>query len=77
MILFFYLMTLKKRTYVIVDLVYNWLVVSTHLKNFSQSGNLPQIGVKKKHVWNHHLDNVYIESWSIWDWGDEDQTRHN
>ena len=24
-----------------------WLVVSTHLKNVSQNGNLPQIGVKK------------------------------
>ena len=25
-----------------------WLVVSTHLKNISQNGNLPQIGVKVK-----------------------------
>ena len=25
----------------------NWLVVSTHLKNISQIGNLPQVGVKK------------------------------
>ena len=32
-----------------------WLVVSTHMKNISQNGNLPQIGVKKKHIWNHHL----------------------
>ncbi len=32
-----------------------WLVVSTHLKNISQNGNLPQIGVKIKNVWNHHL----------------------
>ena len=31
-----------------------WLVVSTHLKNISQNGNLPQIfGVKIKHIWNH------------------------
>ena len=30
---------------------------STHLKNISQIGNLPQIGVKKKHIWNHHLEN--------------------
>ncbi len=22
----------------------------------SQNGNLPQIGVKVKHIWNHHLD---------------------
>ena len=32
-----------------------WLVVSTHLKNISQNGNLPQIGVKIKNIWNHHL----------------------
>ena len=28
----------------------NWLVVSTPLKNISQIGNLPQIGVKIKNV---------------------------
>jgi len=33
-----------------------WLVVSTHLKNISQNGNLPQVGVKIKNMWNHHLD---------------------
>ena len=33
-----------------------WLVVSTHLKNISQMGNLPQIMVKIKDIWNHHLD---------------------
>ena len=32
-----------------------WLVVSTRLKNISQNGNPPQIGVKIKDVWNHHL----------------------
>ncbi len=32
-----------------------WLVVSTHLKNISQNGNLPQVGMKIKHIWNHHL----------------------
>ena len=32
-----------------------WLVVSTHLKNITQNGNLPQIGVKRKNLWNHHL----------------------
>ena len=37
-----------------------WLVVSTHLKSMSQIGNLPQIGVKIKHIWNHHLVYVYI-----------------
>ena len=33
------------------------LVISTHLKNISQIGNLPQVGVKIKNVSNHHLDN--------------------
>ena len=31
-----------------------WLVVSTHLKNISQNGSFPQVGVKIKNVWNHH-----------------------
>ncbi len=31
-------------------------MVSTHLKNISQNGNLPQIGVKIENVWNHHLE---------------------
>ncbi len=35
---------------------YIWLVVSTHLKNISQNGNLPQIGVKIKTIWNHLSD---------------------
>ena len=30
-------------------------MVSTPLKNISQNGNLPQIGVKIKNIWNHHL----------------------
>ena len=30
-------------------------MVSTHLKNISQNGNLPQIGVKIKNIWNHRL----------------------
>ena len=34
------------------------LVVSTHLKNISQNGNLPQIGMKIKNVWNHHLGGI-------------------
>ena len=29
-------------------------MASTHLKNISQVGNLPQIGVKIKNIWNHH-----------------------
>ena len=32
-----------------------WLVVSTPLKNISQNGNLPQVGMKKKWNHNHHL----------------------
>jgi len=28
----------------------DWLVVSAHLKNISQNGNLPQIGVKIKNI---------------------------
>ena len=30
-------------------------VWTTHLKNISRIGNLPQIGMKIKNVWNHHL----------------------
>ena len=37
----------------------NWLVVSTHLKNIGPNGNLPQIGVKIKNIWNHHLDKEF------------------
>ena len=32
-----------------------WLVVSTHPKNISKNGNLPQVGVKINNDWNHHL----------------------
>ena len=28
---------------------------ATHLKNISQIGNLPQVGVKVNNIWNHHL----------------------
>ena len=31
-------------------------MVSTHLKNISQIGSFPQVGVKRKHIWNHHLE---------------------
>ena len=42
-------------------LVYRQLLVggfhvSTPLRNISQIGNFPQIGVKMKNFWNHHLD---------------------
>ena len=33
-------------------------MVSTHLKNISQIGKLPQIEVKIKNIWNHHLVNL-------------------
>ena len=55
--------------------MYHWLVVSTHLKNISQIGNLPQTGVKIKHMWNHHLDHLCrknrvsrhaSEGWPCW-----------
>ena len=36
----------------------NWLVVSTPLKNISQIGSFPQVGVKIKNTWNHHLGNL-------------------
>ena len=39
-----------------------YLVVSTHLKNICQDGNLPQIGRKIKHIWNHHLGKPYLET---------------
>ena len=45
---------LDPREYDLLALLY-WLVVSTHLKNISQNGNLSQIGLKIKNVWNHHL----------------------
>ena len=31
-------------------------MVSTHLKNISQTGSFPQVGVKIKNIWNHYLD---------------------
>ena len=41
-------------------------MVSTHLKNISQIGNLPQIGVKIKNVWNHHPVNPLEPScWKV------------
>ena len=34
-----------------------WLVGgSTHLKNMSQIGSFPQVGVKINNIWNHHLE---------------------
>ena len=43
-------------------------MVSTPLKNISQNGNLPQVGVKIKNIWNHHLDIVsWKNSFNFWD----------
>ena len=47
----------------VLMLIMIWLVVSTHLKNISQIGNLPQIGMKIKHIWNHHLVIRYALCW--------------
>ena len=33
-----------------LEWIFFWLVVSTHLKNVSQNGNLPQIGMNKKNI---------------------------
>ena len=38
----------------------NWLVASAHLKNISQIGSFPQIGMKIKNIWNHHLVNCWF-----------------
>jgi len=35
-----------------------WLVVSTHLKNISQLGSFPQVGMKTRNIWKHHLVRV-------------------
>ena len=48
------------------------LVVSTHLKNISQIGSSPQVGVKMKNIWNHHLDHHHplIRCyWGLPSWG--------
>ena len=44
------------RDLMIYTMIHIWLVVSTYLKNISQNGNLPQIGVNMKNIWNHHPD---------------------
>ena len=42
-----------------------WLVVPTPLKNISQIGKLSQVGVKIKHIWNHHLGFMYPWEWQL------------
>ena len=51
--------TRSAKIFVPGDSKWPWLVVSTHLKNISRIGNLPQIGVKIKNVWNQHLGPFY------------------
>ena len=45
------------------------MVEPTQLKNMSQNGNLPQIGVNIKNIWNHHLVIwlilVWLSSWTL------------
>ena len=49
---------------------------TTHLKNISQIGSFPQVGVNINNIWNHHLGNfelnVYIcqDYWHPWGGGD-------
>jgi len=36
-------------------------VVSTHLKNISQIGSFPQVGMKINNIWNHHLVSCWTQ----------------
>ena len=38
--------------------IHIWLVVSTHVKNISQLGSFPQVGMKTRNIWKHHLVRV-------------------
>ena len=38
-------------------------MVSIHLRHISQTGNLPQIGVKINNTWTPHLDNIIYVKW--------------
>ena len=40
-------------------------MVSTPLKNISQIGSFPQVGVKIKNIWNHHLVIAYNITTSV------------
>ena len=46
-------------------------MVSTQLKNISQIGSFPQVGVKIRNLWNHHLDMpagvvLHLDGYQIW-----------
>ncbi len=53
----------QKKKHVFKHSKESWLVASTHLTNISQIWNLPQIGVKIKNIWNHHLDGYRFWVW--------------
>ena len=38
--------------------MHSLVVEPTHLKNISQIGSFPQVGVKIKNIWNHHPDHL-------------------
>ena len=64
-------------------LMEDWLVVSTPLKNISQNGNLPQVRMNMKNIWNHHLEEILaIFRWKLFlsfkfeNWGRELGTGH-
>ena len=60
--------SISRYSYIISSCTWPFLTsyqcVSTHLKNMSQIGNLPQVGVKIKNIWNHHL--AMYEKSGIW-----------
>ena len=47
-----------------------WLVggwTNPFEKHARQNGNLPQIGVKIKNIWNHLVDgSTHVEHWGVW-----------
>ena len=43
--------------------IFDYLVVSTHLKHISQTGSFPQVGVKIKNIWNHHPVDLLLQRW--------------
>ena len=40
-------------------------MLSTQLKNISQIGSFPQVGVKIKNVWNHHPEKIHLRTWGV------------
>ena len=52
--------------YKLIGLENQVVVEPTHLKNFSQIGSFPQVGVKIKNIWNHHLVNHLKSDFFLW-----------